>query len=185
MVVGALALWLLVMLCAIVVVATRWVMEWAVRSVREGCRVKRLKEDLDELEVVVVEELKLAEAESASPVARALVVMMEERSKWEGTPSELLEVLNVTAERTRLRTEDEAWPKSAGWVWRRILEVQTDLRDRGVLVERDGGTGRTVRICRAESTDVSGDTGLEGVRFGIGSERLPGLGGGVLEREVP
>ena len=71
------------------------------QSMGERRRIRRLQQDLDALEATMEEERELEEALGASPVAQALVAVMEERSVWEGSPGQLLGELNDTADAIR------------------------------------------------------------------------------------
>jgi len=83
------------------------------------------------------------EALEASPVAQAIMAFMgnkddvNRRNKWEGSPSKLLEELDVIAEKIKLNTKDKQYPKDARWLWRRIKAVRTNLQAVGIVADKD------------------------------------------------
>ena len=72
------------------------------------------------------------EALDASPVAQAVLVFMEDKQEWKGTPSELLTELNKIAEEIAVDTSARAWPKDASWVTRRLNLVLPNLAQVGI-----------------------------------------------------
>jgi len=92
------------------------------------------------------------EAITASLVAQAVLSLMEERERWEGTPSELLGALNGAAEHLHIDTRSKNWPKDPNWVWRRLREVQTNLEAIGWRIERGEGADRRIVIQRSSES---------------------------------
>lgn len=116
-----------------------------------GCAVARalgMKED-DFMEAYLTNiGLQNQEALGASPVAQTIIAFMQDRALWEGSPSELLDQLNTTAEELKFDIRDKKYPRNARWLWRRIKEVRTNLQAIGILAERDDSdrdsTGRKI-----------------------------------------
>ena len=72
----------------------------------------------------------------SNPVATALRAFMTDKSKWQGTSTELLTKLNGIS-----RTTDEAFPRGASSLSRELKRVATFLGERHIHVERQR-TGR-------------------------------------------
>jgi len=91
-------------------------------------------------------EVRNEEVLQASPIAACVVVLMEERDKWEGTPSELHAELEEVAQQQRVNTKARGWPKAAHSMVRRLNEVRPNLAATGIDVETGGRTGRRRRV---------------------------------------
>jgi len=95
------------------------------------------------------------EAIEAHPVAIAIVRFMKDKSDWAGTITQLYQELIATAYDSRIDTFGRMWPKSASILSRRINEVKTVLRSKGITVESylaDTTTGlRGIKICKVQS----------------------------------
>ena len=76
------------------------------------------------------------EALDASPVALAILSLMENQDTWEGTPTELLNEFKERAELLKINTKDRSWPKDPHWLWKRVQEARTNLEARGIKAER-------------------------------------------------
>ena len=91
----------------------------------------------------------------AHPVAIAIVRFMKDKSDWEGTVTQLFQELITTAYDSRIDTFGRMWPKSASILSRRINEVKTILRSKGITIENylvDTTTGlRGIKICKMQS----------------------------------
>ena len=74
------------------------------------------------------------QAIEASPVARAVIVLMEDRDRWEGTASELMTVLENKAFMLNL-TDSRYWPKDPPRMGRMLNEVRTTLSLIGIRVD--------------------------------------------------
>ena len=78
----------------------------------------------------------------------------QEGSEWNGTPTELHELLNDIATKLKIDTRSENWPKASNWVWRRIAPLITNLRARGIKASRASGEERTISLVKdTENTD--------------------------------
>jgi primase-polymerase (primpol)-like protein len=72
-----------------------------------------------------------------SLVATAIRKFLDNKIKWEGTPSQLLKELAIMAETLGINTEKEKdWPKAANVFSRRINELKTNLAEDGIQVSR-------------------------------------------------
>ena len=106
------------------------------------------------------------EAIEAHPVAMAIVRFMEANSDWAGTVTQLDDELESTATKSRIDTFGKMWPKSASILSRRINEVKTILRSKGITIESylaDTTTGlRGIKICKVQSEQsVSSDDQIQ------------------------
>lgn len=77
------------------------------------------------------------------------------RSDWAGTVTQLYPELITTAYEWKIDTLGKMWPKSASILSRRINEVRTILRSKGITIESylaDTTTGlRGIKICKVQS----------------------------------
>jgi len=102
--------------------------------------------------------IQIDEAIAASPLSIAVVELMnsvEDDALWSGTATELSEVLNDIAE-TKLKIsiqKIQAWPKSPNYLSRRLNEVKTNLREKGIVIERhkDEKDNRLIKISKVAS----------------------------------
>lgn len=105
--------------------------------------------------------LQNQEALGASPVAETIIAFMHDRAHWEGSPSELLDQLNRTAEELKLDIKDKKYPRNSRWLWRRIKEVRTNLQAIGIAAERDDSnrdsTGRKIILKKITQPTKQGE----------------------------
>jgi hypothetical protein len=78
-------------------------------------------------------------AVGASPVAQAVLALMERQESWTGSPADLYDCLAEIAETASIDTRSKRWPKSASWLSRRLKEVQPNLLALGVKVQVEAG----------------------------------------------
>jgi len=103
-----------------------------------------------------------SEALQASPVAQALLKLMEGRSSWVGTPQELLKQLDEVVEAAAVDRKSRQWPKDARWVWRRIKEVLPNLLAVGIKATNSDATGYAqIAIIRTTPENDRNDPGEE------------------------
>jgi len=102
--------------------------------------------------------LQIDEAIAASPLSLAVVELMnsvKDDDLWSGTATELSEVLNDIAEtKLKISTQNiKSWPKSPNYLSRRLNEVKTNLREKGIIIERykDEKDNRLIKICKVSS----------------------------------
>jgi len=110
------------------------------------------------------------EALDASPVAMAILSLLENQDIWEGTPTELLTQFNERAALLKINTKAKSWPKDAHWLWKRIQEARTNLEARGIKAERNRDEHkRYIVISKSEGNNVSAVSNV------IGAEKQPNL----------
>ncbi|MGH7801040.1 MAG: hypothetical protein ACREOW_10510 [Thermodesulfobacteriota bacterium] len=100
------------------------------------------------------------EAIEANPVARAIIVFMENREEWQGSPTDLLKDINVIARNLGLDTTDKKFPKDPKWLWRRIQEIKSNLLTVGISIRRDDSNhsdGRKISLKRIIETQQTKD----------------------------
>jgi hypothetical protein len=105
-----------------------------------------------------------------SPVAQAIIKFMEARDYYSGKSSELHKELEVVAESLGV-SRDKAWPKSAVWLWRRIIEALPVLVAVGIEAKRTedkSGSWITLRkLPGNDATDATEDeTGMDKPKAG-------------------
>ena len=111
-----------------------------------------------------------------SPVAQAIIKLMEEHEECSETSSKMHALLKDIAEAQGVDVaRDKAWPKSARWLWRRIKEVLPLLVAAGIEAGRaedrsgtkitlrkmpkDDATNATVEENPTDKAEPRGDTG--------------------------
>jgi len=74
------------------------------------------------------------EALQSNPVAVTLLTLMEQgvSDEWQGTPSELYEVLTLIAEDEKISTKGRMWPNSPASLTRKLNEAKTNLAEVGI-----------------------------------------------------
>ena len=110
------------------------------------------------------------EALDASPVAQAVLALMQGRDEWRGSPSDLLDELNRVSEDLKLDTKAKAWPKDPSWVTRRLTLVLPNLAQVGITIEKgSSGQQRWVALKGTKNavTGVSPVSGQLGAADGI------------------
>lgn len=120
-----------------------------------------------------------------SPMAQAILKFMSETDEWQGAAADLHSALTPVAEALRVERHPK-WPKSADWVWRRILEVKPNLAAMGVEAERGGRTAneRLIQLHRGPGkTSKNGVTAViepEVVSLHTGNAVTDGVMSGVI-----
>ena len=101
----------------------------------------------------------------SSLVASVLMSFMEDKEKWEGSPSQLYAELQAEAEALHVSVKDKQWPKNPGWLIRGLNRVITNLRASGISLKQDPGRnqkGRSLTILRqAQDTVLRQDALLQ------------------------
>jgi hypothetical protein len=112
-----------------------------------------------------------SEALEASPVAQALLKLIEGASPWVGTPQELLKKLDQVADEAGVDKKNRLWPKDARWLWRRIKEVRPNLQAVGLqALHREMAGKTTIEITRIPPENDAGDPS-EGIDLFDGADR--------------
>jgi len=75
------------------------------------------------------------EAIQAHPVSLAIAYLMSDKQSWEGSVSELYVLLQTIAIELSIDTNSKIWPKAANSLGRKINEVKTNLRHKGIVIE--------------------------------------------------
>lgn len=104
------------------------------------------------------------EAISESAVATAVMLLMEDRNEWTGSPSSLLEAMEQVAEKEKISTKGKEWPKAPQSLTRRLKEAKTNLAEVGIQIETDRGSGgrRIITIRKApRNTDTTVTLGTD------------------------
>jgi len=70
-----------------------------------------------------------------SPVAMAIVKLMEYREEWVGSSTELLTDLELVTGELKIDTQSRSWPKAANVLSRRLNEIKTSLRDADINID--------------------------------------------------
>jgi hypothetical protein len=98
-----------------------------------------------------------------SPVAQAIIKFMKAKDEYVGTSSELHGKLKVEAATLGVAVErDKAWPKSAGWLWRRIKEVLPLLVAAGIEAHRaEDRFGSKITLRKSPEDDATNATADE------------------------
>ncbi|MDQ3436717.1 MAG: bifunctional DNA primase/polymerase [Actinomycetota bacterium] len=96
-----------------------------------------------------------------SPVAQAIIKLMEEHEEVSCTSSKMHALLKEIAEAQGVDVaRDKAWPKSARWLWRRIQEVLSLLVAAGIEASR----GRDESAKQVTLRKLPKDDGSDGSR---------------------
>lgn len=90
------------------------------------------------------------EALTSNPVGEAIMKFMEDRPQWEGTPSELLNELEMIAEELKLGTKSKSWPKASNSLSNKLNVLKVNLLEEGVLFERSKSGNRKVTLRKVE-----------------------------------
>ena len=93
----------------------------------------------------------------ASPVGIALLSFMQDKEEWNGTATELLELLEREADTLKINTKASQWPKDPSWLSRRVQVILPNLQEQGLKVIKDD-TARPKRIT-LQTIGKNGDSG--------------------------
>lgn len=109
--------------------------------------------------------VQIDEAIAASPLSMAIVELMKDfvdndgkiitvKEEWNDTPTKLSLELNEIAETTlKINIQRKSWPKSVSYLSRRLNEVKTNLREKGIEIEKykDEKGNRKIKIRKVQS----------------------------------
>ena len=88
------------------------------------------------------------EAIDASPVAKAVIMLLKDRNSWEGSPAELLALFNSKFFSLNL-SSNPLWPKAPEWMTRRLNDVATNLSVIGIHVDiKKTSEGRLISLSK-------------------------------------
>jgi hypothetical protein len=98
-----------------------------------------------------------------SPVAQAIIKLMEEHEECSETSSKMHALLKEIAEAQGVDVaRDKAWPKSARWLWRRIKEVLPLLVAAGIEASRgEEKRGTVIALRKISINDATNATADE------------------------
>jgi hypothetical protein len=99
--------------------------------------------------------IQVDEAIAASPLSMAIVELIDNKEEWIGTATDLSLELTEIAE-TKLKINIQrilSWPKSPNQLSRRLNEIKTNLREKGIEItkEKDKKGNRKIKICKVSS----------------------------------
>jgi hypothetical protein len=96
-----------------------------------------------------------------SSVAQAVLWLMEDRTIWEGTVTQLLEALEELADERNMSSRARSWPKSPSWLGRKLREIAQNLLAMGIEVtEHRSGLRRLIGIRRLPENAVTDVTAV-------------------------
>ena len=96
-------------------------------------------------------EIQNEEITESSIVAKILLQFLENMDSWEGTTSELYEVLSSIANNSGL-PKSKSWPTAPNSLSRKLNELSATLKEKGIEILREYDTkthGRIIRITKS------------------------------------
>ena len=106
-----------------------------------------------------------------SPVAQAIIKLMEDEDEYSLQSSKMHSKLKSTAASLGVDVDrDKAWPKSARWLWRRIKEVLPLLVAAGIEARREDTVKGSVITFRKAPTNDSSDSSIQITRADKGDQ---------------
>lgn len=104
------------------------------------------------------------EAIECHPIAAAVIALMDrlemkqQKNKWTGSVTDLLETLERVALTERINTRTKIWPKGAHILSRRLTEVKSNLEKKGILFDiRNTGNAKEITIEKVEVPSAGGE----------------------------
>ena len=110
------------------------------------------------------------QAIESSPIGTVIIIFMDGKELWEGTPSSLLDELNPLAASAKL-DRDKRFPKNANWVWRRIQDVKVNLQEKGIFSERHKDGQRLIHLWKNKDEE-NAVPAVHDVMLGSGSPNI-------------
>lgn len=93
------------------------------------------------------------EAIEANSIGQLVILLMENKQEWKGTPSQLLLELKKQATLSLMDIKSKSFPKSAEAMSRRLNQIKGNLRDIGINFESaHDGTQRVITIVCSDNT---------------------------------
>ncbi len=81
----------------------------------------------------------------SSPTAQVVLQFMSDQNFWSGSSSELHQELKVLVEKLNLQIGgSDGFPKSANWLWKRIMQVRPNLLERGISAQKEDTEANSV-----------------------------------------
>lgn len=95
------------------------------------------------------------------PIAFAIRVFMEGKPDWEGSPSGLLDELEMTADSEKIDKKARSWPKAAQSLTKRLKEIKSNLADIGItFLETRTGASRFIVLRNANASSQASSVAL-------------------------
>jgi hypothetical protein len=84
-----------------------------------------------------------------SAIAQTIIAFMEDKQTWEGTPTELLGLLEAVAPTLSINTKNQkVWPSKPNVLSRRMKYIISNLKEFGINVRHaDSSTTKNKRLC--------------------------------------
>lgn len=96
---------------------------------------------------------------SGNPIGNSLCFFMNEKDRWKGTASELLEELAKHAEELHINTRDKSWPKAANALSHKLNILKPNLRKVGIEINRDTTAARRLlTLSKVQNHDDDDDS---------------------------
>jgi hypothetical protein len=89
-----------------------------------------------------------------SAIAQTIIYFMEDKESWEGSPTELLGLLEEIAPRLSINTNNQkVWPSKPNVLTRRLKYIISNLKEFGISVRyADNSTTKNKRLCIEKKT---------------------------------
>jgi hypothetical protein len=91
-------------------------------------------------------ELQVEEALAANLISNAIIKLMESKAEWMGTASQLLTDLEQAATEIKINLNSKGWPKGANVLSGRLDEVKTNLREIGIVIDKEAAKDPKTRV---------------------------------------
>jgi hypothetical protein len=99
-------------------------------------------------------EIQNEEAIESSLVAKVIIEFIENRDNWEGSVTELLSILTtIITEKNERLARSKAWPNTANSLSRRINEIASTLKDKGIGISHSYDNKRKSRIIHLRNVE--------------------------------
>jgi hypothetical protein len=110
------------------------------------------KENIDQQSEIVV---------SDNIVASAVVEFMENKKEWGGTPTELLNEIELLGFLQGIDSYEQYWPKSSGAFTRKLNELKINLQEVGIIYSTTKGVKRKISLKKSDHIDPNSALPLE------------------------
>ncbi len=91
----------------------------------------------------------------ASPIALAIIELMNQQNPWQGTPTILLGELEMIAEDLKINKKSKSWPEDPTWLWKRIKKSSANLQAIGIEAKRGRGKDRIITLKKVQKNAVN------------------------------
>lgn len=109
-----------------------------------------------------------------NPIGHAIMAFMQNKERWEGTPSKLLEKLENEdfVKEHKIDVKADKWPGSFTWVTRRIKEIEANLEHEGVKFETKREKDRRIIILTERDDSKNGSDSISRPKEQTGQQEL-------------